>query len=99
MSSGLLGAGWGERLTESELLEGTVVRLGVEQVDGDQLKGDPSAVDGQEFPVDGVERLGVDVGGEEAAQLAENLLDTNTHGALSVGEDLDEIGCVALENM
>lgn len=82
----------GEKLTESKLLEGAVVRFGVEKVYGDELKRDPTAVDGQELPVDGVERLGVDVGGEETAQLAENLLDADTHGTLGVGEDFDEVG-------
>jgi len=80
----------GVRLTESELLEGAVVRLGVEEVDGEELKGDPAAVDGEVLPVDGLERNRVDVGREETTALAENLFDTDTHGTLSVGENFDE---------
>lgn len=80
------------KLTESQLLESAVVRLGVEEVDGDELEEDPSAVDGEVLPADGVEGLGVDVGGEETTELAENLLDTDTPGTLSVGEDFDEVG-------
>jgi hypothetical protein len=86
----------GVELTESQLLESAVVRLGVEEVDGDEFKGDPAAVDGEELPVDGVKGEGVDVGGEEAAELAEDLLDSNTHGTLSIWEDLDEVGCNTL---
>lgn len=84
---------------EGKLLEGAVVRLGVEHVDGEELKGDPAAVDGQVLPADGVEGLGVDVCGEETAELAEDLLDTNTHGALGVGEYFDEVGCEWLESV
>ena len=79
-------------LTESQLLKGASVCLGVEKVHKDELKGNPATVDGKELPADGVEGNGVDVGGEEATELSENLLDSDTHGTLSVREDLDEEG-------
>jgi hypothetical protein len=84
---------------EGKLLERTVVRLGVEHVDGEELEGDPSAVDGQELPVDGVESEGVDVGGEETTEFAEDLLDSDTHGTLGVGEDFDKVGCSELAGL
>lgn len=66
--------------------------LGVEEVDEDELEEDPRAVDGEELPVDGLEGDGVDVAGEEATDLAEDLLNSDTTGALSVWEELDEVG-------
>ena len=81
-----------ESLTESKFLERTPVGLGIEQIDEDELKEDPPAVDGEELPVDGLEGDGVDVAGEEATDLAEDLLNSDTTGALGVWEELDEVG-------
>ena len=83
-------------LTEGEFLEGAAVGLGVEGVDEDELESDPSAVDGHVLPVDSLESKGVDVGGEEATALAENLLNSDTHGTLGVGEEFDEVGYIML---
>ena len=80
------------KLTESQLLEGAVVRLRVEKVDSEELESDPTAINGEELPVNSLEGERVDVGREEATGLAENLLDSDTHGTLSVREDLDEEG-------
>jgi hypothetical protein len=88
----------GVGLTESKLLERTAVRLGVEQVHDDELESNPAAVDGEVLPVDGIEGDGVDVGGEEAAELAEDLLDTDTHGTLGIGEELDKVRWFAVSN-
>lgn len=67
--------------------------LGVEGEDEQELKEDPAAVDGEVLPVDGLEGDGVHVGREETGQLSEDLLDTDTHGTLGIGEQLDEVGC------
>jgi hypothetical protein len=66
--------------------------LGVHPVDEGELEEDPAAVDGEELPVEGVEGERVDVGGEEATELAEDLLDSDTTAALGVGEEFDEVG-------
>ena len=79
-------------LTESQLLQGASVCLWVEEVDEAELKEDPATVDGKELPADGGEGNGVDVGGEETSEFSENLLDSNTHGTLRVGEEFDEVG-------
>src|SRR4051794_39599559 len=76
---------------EGQLLQGAAAGLGVEHEDDAQLKEDPAAVDGQVLPGDGGEGNRVDVGGEEAAELAEDLLDTDTAAAVRVGPQLDEV--------
>lgn len=84
------------RLTESKLLECAALGLGVEDVDEDKLEEDPATVDGKELPGNGIQGNGVDVAGEEAAGLSEELLDSDTTTALSVGEELDKVGCLVL---
>ena len=79
-------------LTESQLLKGASICLRVEEEDEAELEEDPATVDGEEFPADGIERDRVDVGGEEAAELSENLLDSDTHSTLGVREEFDEVG-------
>jgi hypothetical protein len=64
----------------------------VHEEDEPEFKGDPAAVDGEVLPADGAEGDGVDVVGEEAAELAEDLLNTDTTGALGIGEEFDEVG-------
>jgi hypothetical protein len=76
-------------LTESQLLKGASVCLRVEEVDEGELEEDPATVDGEELPADGGQGNGVDISGEEAAELSENLLDSDTHGTLGVGEEFD----------
>ena len=66
--------------------------LGVHPVDEGELEEDPAAVDGEELPVESIEGERVDVGGEEATELAEDLLDSDTTAALGVGEEFDEVG-------
>lgn len=83
-------------LTESKLLESTALGLGVEQEDKGEFEEDPSTVDGHVLPVDGSKSDRVDVGGEEATALAENLFDSDTHGPLGVGEEFDEVSCLML---
>lgn len=77
---------------EGQFLERAVVSLRVEQVDEAELEEDPRAEDGEVLPADGVHGDGVDVEREEACELAEELFDADTHGALGVREDLDEVG-------
>jgi hypothetical protein len=91
-----VGKEMGLEHTEGELFEGAAARLGVQQVDDGELKEDPAAVDGQEPPLDCVEGDGVDVGGEEAGELAEDLLDTDATAAVGVGPQLDEVGWMLL---
>lgn len=60
--------------------------------DENELESNPTAVDGEEFPVDGRQGYGIYVVAEKASNLAEDLLNTDTSAALSVGEELDEVG-------
>lgn len=78
---------------ECQLFQSTTGSLRVHEVDEAQLEEDPAAVDGEVLPVDGLERDRVDVVGEEAADLAENLLDAYAARAHVVGEEFDEVGC------
>jgi len=66
--------------------------LGVEQEDKDQLEADPAAVDGHVLPVDGVQGNRVHEGREEATDLSEDLLQSDTAGSLSEGEQLNQVG-------
>jgi hypothetical protein len=70
------------------------VSLGVEREDEAEFKRNPATVSRHIFPVDGVEGKWVNIGGEEATQLSENLLDTDTHGSLSVWKEFDKVGCI-----
>lgn len=70
--------------------------LGVHPVDEAKLEADPATVDGEELPVEGVESQGVDVGGEEATELAKDLLESDTTAAFGVGEKFHEEGWVAV---
>lgn len=72
----------GVYLTESKLLQSAAACLGVQEIDDDELKGNPAAVDGEVLPRDGAEGDGVDVGGEEPGKLAKDLLDTDTAAAM-----------------
>lgn len=65
----------------------------VHKVDQDELKGDPTTVDGHVLPVNGIQGDGVHVGGEESSTLAKDLLDTDTTAADSVREKLDKVSC------
>lgn len=73
--------------------------LGVEPVDEAELEEDPATVDGEELPIEGVKGNGVDVGGEEATDLAEDLLDSDTTAALGVGEEFHEVGWVTVSGV
>jgi hypothetical protein len=64
----------------------------VHEEDEAEFKEDPAAVDGEVLPADSGEGDRVDVVGEEAGALAEDLLNTNTHGALGIREEFDEVG-------
>src|SRR5690554_1430743 len=87
-----VGFGRIRELTEGELLEGAAAGLGVQEEDDDELEEDPAAVDGEVLPLEGVERDGVNVGGEEARELSENLLHTDATAALGIRPELDKIG-------
>jgi hypothetical protein len=56
-----------QTLTESKLFERTAVSLGVHEVDEHELESDPAAVDGEVFPVNGCDGLGVHVNREETS--------------------------------
>ena len=73
-------------LTESELFQRTVVRLRVHEVYEKELERDPPAVDGEVLPAYRLHRNGVNIDGEEATKLAEDLFESNTHAALRVRE-------------
>lgn len=78
------------RLTESQFLEGTAVRLGIEEELEQELEEDPAAVEGEELPAEGLHGDGVDEIGEEATGLAEYLLDANASGSNGVWEQLNK---------
>jgi hypothetical protein len=80
-----------ERLTKCQFLEGSAICLRVHEVYEQTLESDPATVDGKVLPVDLAQSDGVDVEVEEACELAENLLDTDTHGTLGVREEFDEV--------
>lgn len=86
-------------LTESEFLERAPLGLGVKPVDEAELEADPATVDGEELPVKGVEGEGVNVGGEEATELAKDLLESDTTAALGVGEEFHEVGWVTVSGI
>ena len=67
--------------------------LGVEDEDEAELEEDPADVDSHVLPANGLEGNGVDVGGEEASQFAENLLDSDTHSPLGIREEFHKVGC------
>lgn len=74
---------------ERQFLQRSARRLGVHEVDENELEGDPAAVDGEVFPVDCAESYGVHVIGEESADFTEDLLDSYAAGSLGVGEEFD----------
>lgn len=64
--------------------------LGVHEEDEQPLEGDPAAVYSHEFPAYGVESNRIDVVGEEEADLAEHLFNSNSSGSHMIREKLDE---------
>lgn len=78
-------------LTEGQLFQSAAACLGVQEVDNAEFDKDPATVDGKILPLDGVERNGVDVGGEKTAKLAKDLLDTNTTTTVIVRPELDQV--------
>lgn len=85
------------RLTESKLLQSATLGLRVEEENDDELECDPGAVDGHEFPTDGVKGVRVHVLREEETSLAEDLLDSKTAVTLAVRPELEEVGYVMRE--
>ncbi len=83
--------GQGKR-TKSQLLQGAAKGLGEHEVDEADLKGEPAAVRDEVLPAGALEADGVDKGGEEAGEAAEQLEDGDTAGALGVGPDFDHVG-------
>lgn len=61
---------------ERQLLERASARLGIHEIDEQELERNPPAVDGKVFPINRFQRHGVYVVGEETADLAEDLLDS-----------------------
>lgn len=82
-----------EILTESQFLQSSALSLRVEEVDEQDLKGNPTAVYCEEFPVNSVEGNWVNVVREEGTDLSPHLLDTNTTASNVVREQLNEIRC------
>ena len=80
------------KLTECEFLQRAPVRLRVHEVHEQELKRDPAAVDREVLPADRLHRDRVDVDAKEASQFPKGLLESNTHGTLREGEQLDKVG-------
>lgn len=76
---------------EGELLERAARRFRVEQEDDAELEEDPAAVDGEVAPGERVQSNAVDIGREEARQLAEDLLHADAAASLRIGPELDEV--------
>ncbi|KAI6750870.1 hypothetical protein HG530_014320 [Fusarium avenaceum] len=77
-------------LEHCKFFKGASAGLGVEEVDNNELEENPSTVDGQVAPLDGIEGDRVDVGREEPCELAEDLLDTDAAASHRVGPKFDE---------
>jgi hypothetical protein len=65
--------------------------FGIHEVDEEHLECDPTTIDGQEFPINSIERTGVNVIGKESADFAEDLLDSDAASSGRIWEQLDEI--------
>lgn len=87
----------GTRRTECQFFQGTTARLRVQEEDNEELEKDPTAVDGEVLPREGIERNRVDIGGEETGKLAKDLLNTDATAAVGVWPELDQIRCIILE--
>lgn len=87
----------GRQHTECKFLEGSATGLGIEKVDDAELEENPTTVNSQVSPLDGIESNGVDVGGEETGELSEDLLDTDTTASHRVGPKLNQVGCKLLD--
>jgi hypothetical protein len=62
----------------------------IHEEDKEPLERDPAAVHGHEFPAYGVESNRIDVVGEEEANLAKDLLNSNTSSSHMIREKLNE---------
>lgn len=79
-------------LTESEFLQGSATRLGIQGEDDAKLKDDPATVNGEIAPLDGTEGNRVDICGEEPGELSKDLLNTDTSASLGIGPEFDKVG-------
>lgn len=79
-------------LTECQLLQRAVRRLGEQEPYKYHLVRQPRYVHDEPLPRDVFEADGVDEGGEEAGEAAEELEDSDTAGALHVGPYFDHVG-------
>ena len=77
---------------EAQLFQSPVVCLGEEGIHSSDLDQDPDAVEYVVLPAKGIEGNGVDVGVEEHSPTYGELLEGDALGALSIWEDLDEVG-------
>lgn len=71
-------------LTESKLLKGAAMGLGVKEEHDDELEGDPATVYGHVLPTDSGQGIRVDVIREEKTDFSEHLLDTDAAVSLSI---------------
>ena len=85
-------AEWGGCLTESQLLESAIGRLGEEEVHEADFEAQPAAIDDEPPPLDVLETDGVDEGGEETGETTEELEHGDTAGALHVWPDFNHVG-------
>ena len=81
-------------LTESQLLECVAAGLWVEGEDNAKFKGNPATIENEEFPSDSTQGDRVDIVRDEAGNLAEYLLDTDTTASLGVRPKLNQVGCL-----
>lgn len=81
------------RRTKGQLLERAARRLGPQEVDAADLKGQPDAVADEVLPLGVRQADGVDEGVEEAGAAPEQLEDGDAARAHGEGEELDEEGC------
>jgi len=77
---------------EGKFLQGAAAGLGVEPVNNAELEEDPTTVNGEVLPLDGIKSNGVDVGREETGELSKDLLDTDTTGSHGIRPKFDQVG-------
>lgn len=82
-------------LTKGKFLQRAVRRFGEQEPHKDNLVREPRDVHDEPFPRDVAESDGVDEGGEETREAAEELEDGDAAGALHVRPYFDHVSCSA----
>jgi hypothetical protein len=84
------------KLTERQFFQRAPSRFGEEEVDEDNLEGQPAAIADEISPRGILKSDGIDKGGKEACQSAKELEERNTAGSLGIWPDFDHVSCATL---